>query len=159
MDAEVSTFIENVKAGNVLANHTSMKLAELQKIDAKAIKPIIDYMVSHLKEGNQEVVSEIKVADDDTAVFRLESNLINLPLDEIDRINKMISDQESLPVNVYLVVVSEFVNQSGLRIDEVTSADDFIADPDSFSATITDWISEKATAIAENKASEDESKK
>ncbi|GAY73678.1 hypothetical protein [Lentilactobacillus kosonis] len=154
MDAEVSTFVEEVKAGNILiSDQTTLKLADLVNVSDSQIKPIVDELINGLQSGNQAVISRIKLTDDD-AVFRLESNLINLPLDEIDRINKMISDQDSLPVNVYLVVTSENVNRSGLRIDKVSSADELINDPDSYLNFITNWISEKASQIVENKDSE-----
>jgi len=159
MDAEVSTFVEEVKAGNILiSDQTTLKLADLVNVSDSQIKPIVDELINGLQSGNQAVISRIKLTDDD-AVFRLESNLINLPLDEIDRINKMISDQDSLPVNVYLVVTSENVNRSGLRIDKVSSADELINDPDSYLNFITNWISEKASQIVENKDSEKTTKK
>ncbi|WP_268913460.1 hypothetical protein [Lentilactobacillus sp. SPB1-3] len=159
MDAEVSTFIEEVKSGNTdSSDQLKMKLAELLSISDSQVKSMVDKIISGLQSGKQAVISAINLTDDDS-MFRLESNLINLPLDEIDRIDKMISDQDSLPINVYLVVTSENVNRSGLRIDKVASADDLINDPDNYLEFITKWISEKAEQITENKSQAKNEKK
>jgi len=159
MDAEVSTFIEEVKSGNTdSSDQLKMKLADLLSISDSQVKSMVDKIISGLQSGKQAVISAINLTDDDS-MFRLESNLINLPLDEIDRIDKMISDQDSLPINVYLVVTSENVNRSGLRIDKVASADDLINDPDNYLEFITKWISEKAEQITENKSQAETEKK
>jgi len=159
MDAEVSTFIEEVKSGNTdSSDQLKMKLVDLLSISDSQVKSMVDKIISGLQSGKQAVISAINLTDDDS-MFRLESNLINLPLDEIDRIDKMISDQDSLPINVYLVVTSENVNRSGLRIDKVASADDLINDPDNYLEFITKWISEKAEQITENKSQAETEKK
>ncbi len=71
---------------------------------------------------------------------------------------KMLQDEETLPVNVYLVIVSPLVNQSGLRIDEVASADDYVGNVANYLDMVNNWVSEHLAAVKENLEKQSEEK-
>lgn len=150
MEKDVASFIEDMTNEKIEGKTVSSKLATVAKDPAKAMQPVYDFVEEQLNLGKLGY-GELTI-DDADAVIRLETNLINLPLQEPTRISKMISDQDKLPVNVYLVISSPFVNQSGLRIDEVSSADDFIGHLADYSKTMNEWVAEKLAAVRENKA-------
>lgn len=93
---------------------------------AKVMQPVYDYVEEQLNLGKL-AYGEVKASDEDVTL-RLETNLINLPYEDAKVISKMMQDQDgTLPINVYLVISSPWVNKSSLRIDEVASADDYVA--------------------------------
>lgn len=61
-------------------------------------------------------------------------------------------------VNVYLVIVSPLVNQSGLRIDEVASADDYVGNVANYLDMMNNWVSEHLAAVKENLEKQSEEK-
>ncbi|EHO54241.1 hypothetical protein [Lentilactobacillus kisonensis] len=154
MQRDVADFIEDVTNEKIAGKSFTGKTAAIVKDPAKVMQPVYDFVEEQLNLGKLGY-GELKVSDAD-AVIRLETNLINLPLQEPTRISKMISDQEQLPVNVYLVMTSPHVNQSGLRIDEVASADDFIGHVGDYAKTMNDWVAEKLAAVQENIAKQAE---
>lgn len=84
--------------------------------------------------------------------------MINLPFQDAKIISKMLQDEETLPVNVYLVIVSPLVNQSGLRIDEVASADDYVGNVANYLDMMNNWVSEHLAAVKENLEKQSEEK-
>ena len=54
---------------------------------------------------------------------------------------------EIVPVRVYLIVASPFVNVSGLRIDEAATAADYLQDFDTINAQMTASVQEKLEHI------------
>ncbi|WP_283679404.1 hypothetical protein [Lentilactobacillus sp. Marseille-Q4993] len=147
MKRDVTDFVETVKADQVEVKEFELSLKQLIKAQKKDFTDVFDFIAKQVS-SDKLGVAEIKVSDTD-AVVRLETNVINLPIQEIDRVKKMMGDEGELEINIYLVATSEFVNQSGLRIDEVASAADFAANPDDFSSQMLDWISDQATKISE----------
>lgn len=98
---------------------------------------------------------------EDVAV-RLETNLINVPMDEAQRLDpKLISGDEPQPVNVYLVMEADHVNASHLRIDLLNTAEEFAEQPDQSVMNAQRWVSQHLAAIKENqeKAKESANKK
>jgi hypothetical protein len=150
MQRDVASFIEDVTNEKIPGKSISQKLAAILADPGAAMQPVYAFVEEQLNLGKLGY-GELKVSDVD-ATIRLETNLINLPLQEPARISKMISDQDELAVNVYLVITSPLVNQSGLRIDEVASAGDFIGHVDDYSKTMNDWVVEKLTAVQANLA-------
>lgn len=148
MDRDVTNFIADVTDEKITRQTFKTSLADLIAHPDEKMAPIYDYVEEQLNEGRL-AVGELLV-DDADVVISLETNLINLPLQDIKRIDKMISDEDKLPVNVYIVMSSPYVNVSGLRIDEVSSADDFISHLDQYLPVMNDWVADHLAAVQEN---------
>ncbi|KRN27976.1 hypothetical protein IV38_GL001817 [Lactobacillus selangorensis] len=81
---------------------------------------------------------------DRPATFTLETGIINLPLRYATKIGQFFqSEDETVPVRLYLIVESEDINVTGLRIDEMTTTDDYLKQFTETNADINDAIFEK----------------
>ncbi|KRM36477.1 hypothetical protein [Lentilactobacillus parafarraginis] len=148
LNRDVTSFIEDVTNEKVEHKITTATLKDFIANPDDIMRPIYDFVEEQLNLGKLGY-GEVRVDDADLSV-RLETNLINLPLSEIKRIDKMISDEDELPLNVYLVMISPNVNVSGLRIDEVASADDFVGNLDTYLPMMNDWVADHLAAVQEN---------
>lgn len=148
MNRDVTSFIEDVTNEKVEHKITTATLKDFIANPNDIMGPIYDFVEEQLNLGKLGY-GEVRVDEADLSV-RLETNLINLPLSEIKRIDKMISDEDELPLNVYLVMISPNVNVSGLRIDEVASADDFVGNLDTYLPMMNDWVADHLAAVQEN---------
>lgn len=148
MNRDVTSFIADVTNEKVEHKTVNIKLADLVAKPDETMAPIYEFVEEQLNLGKLGY-GEVQVDDADVNI-RLETNLINLPLQDIKRIDKMISDEDTLPVNVYLVMSSPYVNVSSLRIDEVASADEFIEDMDHYLPMMNTWLADHLAAVQEN---------
>ena len=73
--------------------------------------------------------------------------IINLPFANVNKIPNFLEPDEIVPVRVYLIVASPFVNVSGLRIDEAATAADYLQDFDTINAQMTASVQEKLEHI------------
>jgi hypothetical protein len=119
VEKDVTSFIDDATNEKIDGKTFTGKLDDVAADIDGVMKPVYNYIEAQLNLGKLGY-AELKLTDADVAI-RLETNLINLPLQEIKRISKMISDEDKLPVNVYILMISPLVNASGLRIDEVSS--------------------------------------
>lgn len=148
MDRDVTSFIADVMDEKLEHKTIKTTLAKLVAHPDETMAAVYDYVEEQLNLGKLGY-GEIQVSDTDV-VIRLETNLINLPLQDIKRIDKMISDEDRLPVNVYIVMSSPYVNVSGLRIDEVASADDYLDHMAQYLPMMNDWVADHLAAVQEN---------
>ncbi|MEE1525498.1 MAG: hypothetical protein UHK99_11530, partial [Lacticaseibacillus paracasei] len=65
----------------------------------------------------------------------------------VNKIPNFLEPDEIVPVRVYLIVASPFVNVSGLRIDEAATAADYLQDFDTINAQMTASVQEKLEHI------------
>ncbi|ETY73547.1 hypothetical protein [Lactiplantibacillus fabifermentans] len=71
--------------------------------------------------------------------FRLETSVINLPLANLTEIGKVTDAEADMPINIYMIAESEAL-PSGLRIDELGSVDDVVADVAGAEKLLTTWL-------------------
>mgnify|MGYP000881325321 CR=1 FL=1 len=95
MNRDVTSFIEDVTNEKVEHKITTATLKDFIANPDDIMRPIYDFVEEQLNLGKLGY-GEVRVDDADLSV-RLETNLINLPLSEIKRIDKMISDEDELP--------------------------------------------------------------
>lgn len=148
MKQKIADFIDllNNDKLKVLSNTTDMEA--MVESPATLMQPLYEFVKEQIKK-DQLGVGELVIADSDT-VIRVETNVINLPLQEVGRISKMISDEEVMGVNVYLLVISPKVNVSGLRIDEIANAEEFSSKLDDYLSEMNAWVDDKILAITTN---------
>ncbi|WP_054657489.1 hypothetical protein [Apilactobacillus ozensis] len=91
---------------------------------------------------------ELKIEDLDATVY-LQNNIINLPFRYAKNIGKIIKDSDNLEMSVYMIIESDDVNRSKLRIDKL--ADDKIFLERDFTADFVSWLKIQLDAIESNK--------
>lgn len=79
----------------------------------------------------------------------LETGVINMPLANAKKVAGFLEVDEIVPVNIYLVTESKFLNASGLRIDKVASSNDFATDTMTYLQQVASDVIAKFTHISE----------
>ncbi|MCC6101474.1 hypothetical protein [Lentilactobacillus buchneri] len=156
LEKDAASFVDDLVNEKIEGKSFTKKLDDIMKDPAKVMQPVYDYVEGQLNLGKL-AYGEVKASDEDVAI-RLETNLINLPFQDAKVISKMMQDQETLPVNVYLVISSPWVNKSSLRIDEVASADDYVGNVANYLDQMNNWVAEHLDMVKENLEKQPEEK-
>lgn len=156
LEKDAASFVDDLINEKIEGKSFTKKLDDIMKDPAKVMQPVYDYVEEQLNLGKL-AYGEVKASDEDVAI-RLETNLINLPFQDAKVISKMMQDQETLPVNVYLVISSPWVNKSSLRIDEVASADDYVGNVANYLDRMNNWVAEHLDMVKENLEKQPEEK-
>ncbi|AEB74370.1 hypothetical protein [Lentilactobacillus buchneri] len=156
LEKDAASFVDDLVNEKIEGKSFTKKLDDIMKDPAKVMQPVYDYVEEQLNLGKL-AYGEVKASDEDVAI-RLETNLINLPFQDAKVISKMMQDQETLPVNVYLVISSPWVNKSSLRIDEVASADDYVGNVANYLDQMNNWVAEHLDMVKENLEKQPEEK-
>jgi hypothetical protein len=81
-----------------------------------------------------------------------ETGVINMPLANAKKVGGFLEADEIVPVNIYLVTESKYLNASGLRIDKLADSDEFAANTASILQSVVADVGAKLTHIAEEEA-------
>jgi hypothetical protein len=93
----------------------------------------------------------VKMPVGDDLSVRLETNLINIPMKEAQRLDpKLLERDPEYMVNVYMVAEGDNLNKSGLRIDELAAGDDFSSATD-LVQKFQDWVADQLAMATENR--------
>ncbi|CAI2560677.1 MULTISPECIES: hypothetical protein [Apilactobacillus] len=153
MEMDAQKFIDDVTAENFETYSAEVSLADLKKDTAKAFQPLMEFMEEQVNSGR--LASALLQVKGEDISFYLQNNIVNLPFRYIKNISKMMSDETNCPLNVYMFVESPDVNRSKMRIDELSSQDDFAVNAD-LSAKLGAWANDQLAAIEENQKIEQE---
>lgn len=126
-----------------------VNVEEVEKTAAQAqqkttLTTAIEFVLDHLSQGNlgQYRIS-VKMKKGDPVSLRFEPNLINVPLAEAERLDgKLLDKGPAYPVNLYMVMESDDVNKSGLRIDELANEADQTGSVTALVKKAQEWVAE-----------------
>lgn len=150
MKIKVSDFITNIteekyEQATVLA--TKEQVEDLGVADS--LSSIIEKMQKAIKEERLAQTGLLIEGHADPIAIKLETGIINLPFENIKRVENFFDDPaKEVPVNVYLVVVSPDLNVSGLHIMQICPASDFVKGQGNDAVTIA--VAESLRTINEN---------
>lgn len=156
MEIDAQKFIEDVENEKFETFSTEVALASVKKDPQKAFAEAMDFMDEQINSGR--LASALVQVKGEEISFYLQNDIVNLPYRYIKNISKMMSDQGNCPLNVYMIVESTDVNRSKLRIDELSSQDDFAVNDD-INAKLVEWVNQQLAAVDENRAIADEAEK
>ncbi|KRM24755.1 hypothetical protein [Schleiferilactobacillus harbinensis] len=143
MEIQVQKIVDMVPAEQIRTITLTKTPAEIKKDGlAAALGELLDNFeasvaANEMTQANLDVATEVPVA------FRLETNVINLPLADSNKLYQFFDLDATAAVNVYLIVESEDINVSHLRIDEIAPVDTFLSDQDQVRAQIIQAAQEK----------------
>lgn len=152
MEIKVSDFITTVTEGKFNRDTILATLAQVEDLGiADSLAPIMEKMMDAIKQG-QLGQAELSIEGSDEPIYiRLETGIINLPFENINRVANFFDEPEAVvPVNVYLVVVSPDLNVSGLHIMQICPASDFAKGQGQDAVMVA--VAESLKQIQENKA-------
>ncbi|KRM97341.1 hypothetical protein [Loigolactobacillus rennini] len=137
---------------------TTLQEEKYQTITVKLTKTDITNMVlkkvtaaySQLEKALQAgKISQIKIdlPFEVPATIELQAGIINLPYELVDKIKLLTNAEDQAVVNLYLITTADNLNASGMRIDEMSSVAEFLAQPQVVSKKIDDEINQKITEL------------
>ena len=111
----------------------------------------MEKMMDAIKQDQLEQAELSIEGSDEPIQIRLETGIINLPFENINRVANFFDElEDSVPVNVYLVVVSPDLNASGLHIMQICPASDFVRGQGQDAVLVA--VAESLKKIQENEA-------
>lgn len=150
MKINVQTFVDQILGDQFKTKTEQTTVAKIEK--ETTIKTGLDY-ISQITSGNELAQFEwsVKMPDGDDASVRLETSVINLPLQDTKTITKILELDQEREVNVYLVCETPDLNRSGLRIDLCASVTALIDDQASVTKLAQEWIKTQLVTIQTNR--------
>jgi len=134
MQRNVQTFIDDITAVKTTQETLSGKYEQL----STQVKPWLTKLVTAVQNDQLAQITLVTVHEP-VISFRLETSVINLPWANLTEIGKVTVADDTMPINVYMIAESEAL-PSGLRIDELGSVDDVVADQANAEQLLTDWL-------------------
>lgn len=143
MQRNVQTFIDEVTAEKLA--QTTVKGA-YEHLDAQ----VADWLDGFLDNVQADKLAQATLTTEhEPAIsFRLETSVINLPLANLTEIGKVTVAEETMPINLYMIAESEAF-RSGLRIDELGSAETVLADRVAAKDLLTTWLATQTERLDE----------
>jgi len=143
MQRNVQTFIDEVTAEKLA--QTTVKGA-YEHLDAQ----VADWLDGFLDNVQADKLAQATLTTEhEPAIsFRLETSVINLPLANLTEIGKVTVAEETMPINLYMIAESEAF-RSGLRIDELGSAETVLADRVPAKDLLTTWLATQTERLDE----------
>ena len=148
MQRNVQTFIDDVTAEKVTEASLTGTYAQL----ATKVKPWLAKLLDAVKADQLAQVT-LTTKHDPAISFRLETSVINLPLANLTEIGKVTVADDTMPINVYMIAESDAL-PSGLRIDELGTVEDVLADQANAEQLLTDWLTAQTERLDQITAAE-----
>lgn len=149
MKLTVENYLKAIKDEQVVVEKVDKTAAQAQQ--KTTLTTAIKTVIGQLTAGQVgQYVINVKMKKGDPVSLRFESNLINVPLDEAERLDpKMLDQGPEYPVNLYMVIESPDVNKSGLRIDELANETDQAGSVKSLVEKAQEWVASHLAAVME----------
>ena len=151
MKIDIKNLTEKIENQDYLQDLETVKYADISKSKTKLknfAKKMVDETIAALKH-NSLVQVQLAISGQRPVTFALETNIINLPYSNYKKIANFFEEGQDYPVNVYFETISEFVNASGFRIDQLATEEEILADPAKFIDQMADWMQEKLITVRE----------
>ncbi|MBD5805779.1 hypothetical protein EAI26_00355 [Lactobacillus sp. 0.1XD8-4] len=152
MKMSVADYLSQLTSDQVVTEEVEKTAAQAQQ--KTVLTTAIKFMIEQLDTGHLgQYKMTIKMKKGDPVNFQLETNLINVPMAEAERLDSKLLDSElEYPVNLYLVMESEDINKSGLRIDELANETDQGGKVTELVTKAQEWMAEHLADIVEARA-------
>ena len=137
MKIEEADFIAEASATEYAIKNFETTLADLKKKPVQVLQPMCDFIEAGI---NSDKISsaELFLPKSDITI-KLQMSIINLPLEYAKNINKIMVGDGVVPVNVYKIIASPFINKSKMRIDELALSDEFVKNLPDMVTQFVDW--------------------
>lgn len=159
MEINVHKFQEAILDGSFKHTENHLTAATFKKdgIEAGLTKVFAD--VRKAIDKQQLIQADLVIDFPEPTIITVETGIINLPFANVNKVTNFLEADEIVPVRVYLVVASPFVNVSGLRIDEIATAADYLTGFETLNKQMTASVHEKLDHIQEEMAKPKETAK
>lgn len=151
MEMTVQEYAKKLEAGEFVTGEDTVTGTKIQQ--KNTLLSAIQVALDNLGQGQlSQYTWTVNTRGNNTVTIRLETNLINIPMEEGLRLDgKLLDADEKYPVNLYLVAESPDVNRTGLRIDSLADHPDDQTDASDLAAKAQVWVAEKLALMAQNR--------
>lgn len=152
MKLTVNDYLKMIADNKVQTEDADKTASQTQQ--KKTLTTAVEFMQEQLNKGYLgQYRFNVRMKKGDPVNFRLENNLINIPMDEAERLDpKLLDEGPAYPVNLYMVLESDDVNKSGLRIDELANETDQGQPASALVDKLQPWLADHLAAVMENRA-------
>lgn len=153
MERQIQAFIEAVENDELEHFTTTAKEADFYADPDAVLAPLAAFVREQIG-ADKLAQATVQLSDADVSV-RLETSVINLPLQDSKTIAKIMTVEDTAPINVYAVIEAEAINVSGLRIDALAPATTYVDQATVADQSLHDWVGlqiEQLKTAAENAA-------
>ena len=141
MKMSVADYLSQLTSDQVVTEEVEKTAAQSQQ--KTVLTTAINFMIEQLDTGHLgQYKMNIKMKKGDPVSFRLETNLINIPMDEAERLDVKLLDKE----------IEYPVNKTGLRIDELANETDQSGKTTDLVTKAQEWVAEHLADIMEARA-------
>lgn len=154
MQLTYEEYLAQLESGHVQVMATKTTTAKLQEKATveKAVKFILDQLAS---EYLCRYEWQVKMPVGDELSVRLETNLINIPMAEAQRLDpKLLTRETQYPVKVYMVAEGDDLNKSSLRIDELVGDSEDASIKEAVSH-FQEWVADQLAMTVENRKADE----
>ncbi|GAA3638494.1 hypothetical protein GCM10022297_16020 [Lactobacillus hamsteri] len=151
MKINLKYLIDKIENQDYISDLETVKYAEISKSKTK-LKSYASKMVKEVIAGlkhNSLVQTQLAVDGQRPVTFALETNIINLPFSNYKKISNFFEEGQDYEVNVYFETISEYVNVSKFRIDQLSTGDEIVKSEDEYVDKLVDAIVEKLKVVRE----------
>ena len=149
MEINTKAFQEAIMDGNYTTFNQDVTPAVAAKGLDSALAPVFAAVSEAIAQGKL-IQAQLTITSAEPTIIRLETGIVNLPFADAKKIINFLEPEEQVPLKLYLIVIAEHVNASGLRIDEVATLDQYTENESAQQAAIVAAGMQKLDEIAEN---------
>jgi hypothetical protein len=149
MEINTKAFQEAIMDGNYTTFNQDVTPAVAAKGLDSALAPVFAAVDEAIVQGKL-IQAQLTITSAEPTIIRLETGIVNLPFADAKKIVNFLEPEEQVPLKLYLIVIADHVNASGLRIDEVATLDQYTDQKAAQQAAIVAAGMQKLDEIAEN---------
>lgn len=149
MEINTKAFQEAIMDGNYTTFNQDVTPAVAAKGLDSALAPVFAAVDEAIVQGKL-IQAQLTITSAEPTIIRLETGIVNLPFADAQKIVNFLEPEEQVPLKLYLIVIADHVNASGLRIDEVATLDQYTDQKAAQQAAIVAAGMQKLDEIAEN---------
>lgn len=156
MKINLTDLIDKIEKQDYIQDLETVKYADVshskKKLKAYAAK-MVKEVVAALKH-NSLVQTQLAISGQRPVTFALETNIINLPYRNYKRISNFFEEGKDYETNVYFETISDYINVSHFRIDQLATDDEIANKSDELTDQLVDDMVTKLKEIREYKKPE-----
>ena len=147
MKIKSKILIQKIEKQDYLQDLESIKYSDITNAKLKTIAQKMIQEVIQASKNNSLLQTELVITGQRPATFVLESNIINLPVANYKKITNFRDEDSEYDINIYVEVISEYINISKFRIDLLAPVADIVAEPDQWIDKLVLIIKDKLTEV------------
>lgn len=147
MKIKSKILIQKIEKQDYLQDLESIKYSDITSAKLKTIAQKMIQEVIQASKNNSLLQTELVITGQRPATFVLESNIINLPFANYKKITNFSDEDSEYDINIYVEVISEYINISKFRIDLLAPVADIVAEPDQWIDKLVLIIKDKLTEV------------